>query len=126
MKRCSCSKFTGKHPCQRVILIKLLTLERYWSHTSTWVFSCKFAAYFQSTLSWEYLLRTGLIIGFCSGIGKKTYLSRKNFKHSLLVSINCRLKRPLLHLRGRSGIALHQMWGKKKGDDLWNSTMPIP
>ena len=24
-------------------------------HTSTWVFSCKFAAYFQNTFSWELL-----------------------------------------------------------------------
>ena len=23
----------------------------YWNHTSTWVFSCKFAAYFQNTFS---------------------------------------------------------------------------
>ena len=59
----------------RVILIKLLTLQR--NHTSTWVFSCKFAAYFQSTLSWEYLLRTGLIVGFCSGIGKEKELIKK-------------------------------------------------
>ena len=27
----------------------------YWSHTSAWVFSCKFAAYFQNTFSWEHL-----------------------------------------------------------------------
>ena len=33
-----CSKFTGKHPCQSVIAIKLL-----------WVFSCKFSACFHIT-----------------------------------------------------------------------------
>ena len=35
------SKFTGK--------------QLYWNHTSAWVFSCKFAAYFQNTFSWENL-----------------------------------------------------------------------
>ena len=34
-----CSKFTGEHPCRSVI---------YWNHTLEWVFSCKFAAYFQN------------------------------------------------------------------------------
>ena len=33
--------------------IKILQL--YWNHTSAWVFSCKFAAYFQNTFSQEYL-----------------------------------------------------------------------
>ena len=28
-----------------------VTLQLYWNHTSTWVFSCKFAAYFQYTFS---------------------------------------------------------------------------
>ena len=27
----------------------------YWNHTSAWVFSCKFAAYFQNTFSSEHL-----------------------------------------------------------------------
>ena len=30
-------------------------LQLYWSHTSTWVFSCKFAAYFQNTFYLEHL-----------------------------------------------------------------------
>ena len=34
-----CSKFTWEHPCRSVISI---------NHISTWVFSCKFAAYFQT------------------------------------------------------------------------------
>ena len=29
----------------------------YWNHTSAWVFSCKFAAYFQNTFSQEHLWR---------------------------------------------------------------------
>ena len=37
------SKFAGGHPCR--------------NHTSTWVFSCKFAAYFQNTFLWEHLWR---------------------------------------------------------------------
>ena len=27
----------------------------YWNNTSAWMFSCKFAAYFQNTFSWEHL-----------------------------------------------------------------------
>ena len=41
-----CSKFTGEHPCQSLISIKLLK-QLYWNHTSAWVFSCKFAALFR-------------------------------------------------------------------------------
>ena len=40
-----CSKFTGEHPCRSVISIKLQ------SNTLAWVFSCKFASYFQNTFS---------------------------------------------------------------------------
>ena len=39
-----CSKFTGEHSCRSVISKQL-----YWNHTSAWMFSCKFAAYFQNT-----------------------------------------------------------------------------
>ena len=39
-----CSKFTGEHPCQSAISIKLLS-------TLAWVFSRKFAVYFQNTFS---------------------------------------------------------------------------
>ena len=46
-----CSKFTGERPCRSAISIKLL-----WNRTSAWVFSCKFAAYFQKHL----FLRTPL------------------------------------------------------------------
>ena len=48
-----CSKFTGEQPCRSAILIQLLQL--YWNHTSAWVFSRKFAAYFQNNFSYEYL-----------------------------------------------------------------------
>ena len=42
-----CSKSTGEQPCRNVISIKVLQI--YWNHTSAWVFSCKFAVYFQNT-----------------------------------------------------------------------------
>ena len=45
-----CSKCTGEHPCGRAISIKLL-----WNRTSAWVFSCKFAAYFQNSSGWLLL-----------------------------------------------------------------------
>ena len=54
-----CSRFTGEHPCRSVISIKLLwnkvAKQLYWNHTAAWVFSCKFAAYFQITFSLEHL-----------------------------------------------------------------------
>ena len=53
-----CCKFTGEDPCQSVISIKLqsnFTKQLYWNHTSAWVFSCKFAAYFQNTFFKEHL-----------------------------------------------------------------------
>ena len=45
-----CSKFTGEHPYQNEITL-------YWNHTSAWVFSCKFAAYFQNIFLKEQLRR---------------------------------------------------------------------
>ena len=46
-----CSKFTGEHPCRSAISINQL----YRNCTSAWVFSCKFAAYFQNTFSKKHL-----------------------------------------------------------------------
>ena len=43
-----CSKFTGEPPCRNVISINKAVLQVYWNHSSAWVFSSKFAAYFQS------------------------------------------------------------------------------
>ena len=45
-----CSKFTREHPCRSAISIKLLK-QLNWNHTSAWVFSYKFAAYFQNKFS---------------------------------------------------------------------------
>ena len=47
------SSFTGEHPHRRVISVKLL--QRYWNHTSAWVFSYKFATYFQNTFFEEHI-----------------------------------------------------------------------
>ena len=47
--RKSCCKFTGEHLCRSVISMKFFSEQLYWNHTSTWVFSCKFAAHFQNT-----------------------------------------------------------------------------
>ena len=58
-----CSKLTGEDSCRSAISIKLqsnfyaeVALQLYWNHTSAWVFSCQFAAYFQTT----FLQRTRL------------------------------------------------------------------
>ena len=48
------NKFTGEHPRRGVISIKLQHL--YWNHISAWLFSCRFAAYFQKTFFKEHLL----------------------------------------------------------------------
>ena len=51
-----CSKFIAEHPCRSVISIDYVFAKQlYWNHTSTWVLSCKFAAYFQNTFSKEHL-----------------------------------------------------------------------
>ena len=34
----------------------------YWNHTLAWVFSCKFAAYFQSTFSYQHLWTAASVI----------------------------------------------------------------
>ena len=39
------SKFTRQNTCQQL----------YWNYTSEWVFSCKFASYFQNIFLWEHL-----------------------------------------------------------------------
>ena len=45
-----CSKYTGEHSCRSAISINFAK-QLYWNHTSAWVFSSKFAAYFQKTFS---------------------------------------------------------------------------
>ena len=45
--------------CSIVLVQKavLLSKQIYWNHTSVWLFSCKFAAYFQKVFSWEHYWR---------------------------------------------------------------------
>ena len=47
-------KFTGEHSCRSVISMMLLC--NFIEITSAWVFSCKSAAYFKNTFSYEHLL----------------------------------------------------------------------
>ena len=51
-----CNKFTGEHPWQSVISIKLQS--NFFEITLAWDFSCKFAGYFQNTFLIEHLLAT--------------------------------------------------------------------
>ena len=38
-----------------------IALQLYWNRTSAWMFSCKFATYFQSTSSFEHLWTTAFV-----------------------------------------------------------------
>ena len=56
-QRCSYEKAFWKYAAnlqeqnmQQIYKFKVAK-QRYWNHTSVWVFSCKFAAYFQNTFS---------------------------------------------------------------------------
>ena len=46
-----CNKFTGETPMPKCDFNNVV----YWNRTSTWMFSCKFVAYFQKTYSQEHL-----------------------------------------------------------------------
>ena len=50
-----CSKFTGEHPWR--IVFNKVAFQLYWNCTSTWVISCKFAAYFQNIFSSDLIVR---------------------------------------------------------------------
>ena len=58
-KRCSGNRqpICRKTPMPNCDFNKV-ALQLYWNHMSAWVFSCKFAAYFQNTFSWEFIWRT--------------------------------------------------------------------
>ena len=55
-------KFTGEYPYRSVTSIKLLCSKVV--RTSAWVFSCKFAAYFQNTFSKEHLWAAASAFGW--------------------------------------------------------------
>ena len=90
------------------------------NHTLTWVFSCKFAAYFQNIFFWEHLLRAvpektwAHSKGYCIGTFKfdvnlkvhqkcKTVLNAQNLGKSMssLVHVHQQMKRtlrmPIIH-----------------------------
>ena len=46
-----------KQPSRNVLRKKQLAKQLYWNHTSAWVFSCTFAAYFQYKFSQEHFWR---------------------------------------------------------------------
>ena len=45
-----------------------VTKQLYWNDTSAWVFSCKFAAYFQNTFSWEHVLAFVKFFSYWKGV----------------------------------------------------------
>ena len=60
-----CGKYTGEYPCL------------YWNRTSAWLFSCKFAAYFQSTFFKNTSGRLPLSLGGCSSDIAFSYFFRR-------------------------------------------------
>ena len=62
-KRCSENKqqIYRRTPMPKCDFNKV-ALQLYWNRTSAWVFSCKFAAYFQNTFSSERLWTTASVI----------------------------------------------------------------
>ena len=78
-----CCKFTTEHLWRSVISIKLLC-------TSVWAFSCKFAAYFQNTFSWEHLWTAASIIynlGLESRKGNTLWLLLVYLRKRVLVAV---------------------------------------
>ena len=57
-KRCSFNKVFWKYVADLLENTHVeVWFQQKWNHTSAWVFSCKFAAYFQNTLLKEHLGR---------------------------------------------------------------------
>ena len=83
-----CSKFTGEHPYRNAISIKLLCNFN-WNHTLAWVFSCKFAVYFQHT----FFLRTplnGCFLNFVLFRSGNIYSKERKKKTGFTFSIKLR------------------------------------
>ena len=56
-----------------------VALQLYWNHPSAWVFSCKFAPYFQNNFSWEHLWMAAVAVSkqdCCYGL-LRTYLDHQ-------------------------------------------------
>ena len=57
-------------PMRKCDFIKVAK-QLYWHHTAVWVFSCKFAWYFQSTFSWEHIWRAASGLFFLKTFPRK-------------------------------------------------------
>ena len=84
-----CSKFIGEHSRKSVISIcDFSMITNLFSKTFTWIFSCKFTAFFQNTFLYKYIWRTA------SGLGKiKTSPSHSTgFSecNALIIYLSCR------------------------------------
>ena len=66
-----------------------VTKQLYWTHTSAWVFSCKFAAYFQYNFFLEHLWRAASEFGMVSLI-TSLYCSLNLILTTLQVSKLCK------------------------------------
>ena len=66
--RTECSEIM-QQICRRTPMSKChlnnVPLQLYWNCTSEWMFSCKFAAYFQNTFSQEHLCMAASVFYFC-------------------------------------------------------------
>ena len=59
----------------------------YWNHTPAWVLSCKFAAYFQNTLSQEHFWVTASVI--ITSIKETWWLLDRNTKNFAYIQFEC-------------------------------------
>ena len=111
----------------------------YWNHTSAWVFSCKFAVYFQNTFSWEHPGRAASVhsvskyYSSSEGSWKTTDVLLENFLtflyscRQLLLFLTCNL----VFLVLRSLHRLFSMTGNMACCNLWcimsyGSILPQP
>ena len=73
-------------------------LQLYWNRTVAWVFSCKFAAYFQNTFS--HIFRTPLIKNTSGGLQQQLQLSRAKVK---MTNSDLRCQKPPWDVRSYLG-----------------------
>ena len=80
-KRCSenVQQICSRTPMPKCDLNKV-ALQLYWNHTLAWVFSCKFAAYFQNTFYKEHLWMAASRENWC-----KVEISINNFPRQMTI-----------------------------------------
>ena len=115
-----------------------ISKQLYWNHTLTWMFSCKFAAFFQNTFSQEHLWMTasGYCKKFMSDIKSdhSNWHARTNynfviyFKVKLVFFLSCisAHKMKLLEVSRRYSIkkCVHKNFAKFTGKHLCHSLEP--